>query len=413
MTRVATSFSNQALINNMLSIQKRLYATQDQVSTGKVSQNYQGISKDSFRLLNLENEVTQQQRYIKNNELASVKLKTMDTAVSSIEDATRNFRDSLVDFSSKDLSNPMSSDDLNAIEGIQNEAFRLMEQMSYYLNTKSNGEYLFAGGRTDTPPTTFEYDSLADFQSTYDGVNMEYPTTRAAHISDVKTDSTKTGNLTSAAGVITAANAGSLANFQVGSSITISGSGAFDGTYEVTATNGSDQLTLSPAPAAGGPVATGVSIAAETYYKGDELQTIHQIDEGRDLNIGINAKDPAFEKIWRAAGMLAQGDLENNIGRIQQALDLVNDGMSHPASSTEKASDLEDLTNKIGSNLNILDNTITAAKENVVFMNNRIGDIENVDKMEAVTRLNQDFLTLQVSMQAIGQYSQLSLANYI
>ena len=55
-TRIATFATQQALINRMLEVQKRVFDGQTQVGTEKKSQDYIGIASDSFRVINIENE---------------------------------------------------------------------------------------------------------------------------------------------------------------------------------------------------------------------------------------------------------------------------------------------------------------------------------------------------------------------
>src|SRR5437870_4956849 len=66
-TRIATASANQALVTRMLEQQQRVNDDQTQVSTGFKSQDYTGISGDSFQLLNIENERARLQRYLSIN----------------------------------------------------------------------------------------------------------------------------------------------------------------------------------------------------------------------------------------------------------------------------------------------------------------------------------------------------------
>ena len=75
-TRIATASANQALVTRMLEQQQRVNNDQTQVSTGFKSQDYTGISGDSFQLLNIENERARLQRYLSNNELTNTTLQT-------------------------------------------------------------------------------------------------------------------------------------------------------------------------------------------------------------------------------------------------------------------------------------------------------------------------------------------------
>ena len=51
--------------------------------------------------------------------------------------------------------------------------------------------------------------------------------------------------------------------------------------------------------------------------------------------------------------------------------------------------------------------------DTVVFLETFVSDIEDVDIAEAVTKLNNDQLALEISYQAVGSLSQLSLLNFL
>ena len=121
-TRIATASANQALVLRMLEQQKTVNDDQTQVSTGFKSQDYTGISGDSFQLLNIENERARLQRYLSNNELTNTTLQTQQKAVQGIADTASTFQSALIQFSSQDLSSK-SPNAVSAVADIQQKAY--------------------------------------------------------------------------------------------------------------------------------------------------------------------------------------------------------------------------------------------------------------------------------------------------
>lgn len=53
MTRISSLAANTSLVNQLLRTQTRLFDSEVQVASGKISQDYEGIAIDSRRLINL------------------------------------------------------------------------------------------------------------------------------------------------------------------------------------------------------------------------------------------------------------------------------------------------------------------------------------------------------------------------
>lgn len=251
MTRIATYGSNQMYLSRITALNERIAKLTTQVVTEKKSQNYTGISQDANRLINFENEKARAQAYITNNDMAQTRIKAADVSLNAIEETMKDFRDRLEGFYTN--ANRTEQD----IKNLQNWAFQSMVDMQSYLSSSLDGQYLFSGGRVSTEPVKLPASSLDAFQSIYDGNQVTYPTTRAAHMLDITTKSSATGALTFSAadGTISAANAGSLSDIPVGSRISVAGASAANNkSYTVVANNGTDikvsRLTADPPAAA-------------------------------------------------------------------------------------------------------------------------------------------------------------------
>ncbi|NQU60544.1 MAG: hypothetical protein HQ512_05400 [Rhodospirillales bacterium] len=243
MTRISSLAANNALVNQLLRTQTRLFNLQTQVSSEKVSQDYSGIAVQSQRLLNLENTTSNLKQFIQNNEQMDTRLNVSGTVVDAIRTTIDDFRKNL------DVYSQGATKDETRVKTIQDDAFRALKSIEDYLNTDIDGRYLFSGARVDTQPVSFGLSTVANFQSTYDGARVSIPTTRDAQLEDFsfnKRSDTNAANWLQferdqgATGVSrVTASSSEFSNVTVGSTITISGTGGVnDGTFEVTAVAG-------------------------------------------------------------------------------------------------------------------------------------------------------------------------------
>ena len=254
---MADRISNLATSNQLMSYlsitQNRLIDLQYQLTSEKVSSDYQGIQKNAQYLLGLESSRTNIAGYMKNNEIMNVRLDITNTSMDGISKTVDEFTKNL-----KIFDNLAGKTELN-IDTIQQQAFNSLLSMQAYLNTSVGGRYIYAGGRVDTVPVDMNLTTLADFQAVYDGAAVTYPTTRDANIEDftLNRDSADQTNwltfkqdddgdaTTAGTGSITATTA-QFANVAVGSTFEVTGTTNNNGTYTVSAvTNGGKTIQVN------------------------------------------------------------------------------------------------------------------------------------------------------------------------
>ncbi|MCH8214298.1 MAG: hypothetical protein IIC54_09555 [Proteobacteria bacterium] len=172
-----------------------------------------------------------------------------------------------------------------------------------------------------------------------------------------------------------------------------------------------------------GQTAAG-TIAAASYYKGDETIVTHRMDTNQTFDFDTTAVDPAFEKAMRAMAIIAQGvfgtegGLEQNKTRVTDALYLLNNALSPttsgtPPYGTEKAGNLRQLQVDLGFDLLLVRDTNERHTKFIAFLESRISDTENVDLLEAITRLLDESRALEASFQALARIRELSLSNFL
>ncbi|CAA7618581.1 flagellin [Magnetospirillum sp. UT-4] len=217
--------------------------------------------------------------------------------------------------------------------------------------------------------------------------------------------------------------------FAAGQVFTVSGSASNDGVYEVESivAGPPDTITIASNKVVDAVAASTITLQSESWYKGDSLTMKHRVDTDRTVELNVNASDPAFEKAIRAMSIIAQGQygtaggLEHHFERLDQALFLIRDALDHPADNElptgltveEESSDLS----QVGSSIGVLANLIATKdkKHNayIGFLDQRIIDIENVDKTEVITRLLDDQRALEAAYQALATVREMSLLKYM
>jgi len=509
MSRIGSFGANQLYLYRLSNIQQRLNNTQIQVSTELKSTVYSGISTDANTVINMENEKSRADAFIRDNTTAETRLKAANVSLDSMNKAMTNVKKMLDDFAAAPTT------DKDKIQQLQKFAYDAMVDIQSYLAANVDGQYIFSGGRVSDEPVKLPADNLKDFQALFDGQSVTYPTTRAASLFQLDTSNATTGNISfnAANGTINAASLTTspnvLSNVPVGARITVndSAAGANNGkTFTVrgvTVDGTGTHLSVSPLSsetAAGGKIsytdaggtvhnvsgsltfnpgsdtitsvaATGltvgqlftvsgtsgnnetyevagitagppdtvtvkstkvttqaasstISLKSESWYKGDTLQLEHRIDVDRAVDVGIYASDPAFEKTFRALGLIAQGaygtagGLENNLERVDQARSVLQDAISRNGSGIgpfgqEQSGDISDIQSQVGVTLNVIKTKNDKHKSYGNLLTTRVADMERVDKTEAVARLLDDQNALQVSYQALATVRQLNLMNYM
>lgn len=198
-------------------------------------------------------------------------------------------------------------------------------------------------------------------------------------------------------------------------------SGAYNGKYTVTGVS-DDGKTLTvktkdfPEYGAEETFATA-DVATYSYYNGGYLKTTYRVSETSAFSNDVTAASSAFEKLFRAMGEIAQGNLldadnpESAYARVSDALNILDSSLN--ANSKEKNGDITSIQYSVISKLDLVKTTIesqTASKESLTTY---INNMTQVDKTEAVTYLLQAKQDLEVSYSVLSAINRLSLLQYL
>lgn len=141
--RVASFSSTSSLINSNMRIQSNLADTQTQLSTGLKSTSFEGISRDTQKLLSLESSTTAMTNYNVNGNVANSYINIMYSSLQSMVDLSNNFMTTLTAAQGGSQVDPQVTKD---------QAQLLANEFQGLLNTSSAGRYLFGGSKIDVAP---------------------------------------------------------------------------------------------------------------------------------------------------------------------------------------------------------------------------------------------------------------------
>ena len=146
--------------------------------------------------------------------------------------------------------------------------------------------------------------------------------------------------------------------------------------------------------------------AADTnYYQGDATKLKTRVGEAQLVTYGVTGDEAGFEEIIRAL-RLAQTATTSpgpDTARLEESLRVVMLALD----------DLSTIRSNIGIARNTVEETNQVHTEFLLYAEQSISDIENVDIAETLTRLSSDQFTLEASYVTISRVQELNLARFL
>lgn len=148
-------------------------------------------------------------------------------------------------------------------------------------------------------------------------------------------------------------------------------------------------------------VAPGPSVADTTYYQGNDY--IHSVEaaDGFVINYGINADNPAFEKMFRAFDLIITNPTDYDT-MLEAAL-LLNQAYDDTAV----------LQASLSQSVQTMDRQLDNNLEEINLIDNQIVDIREIDGAEVSIRLKQLEAQLEASYSVTTKLMNLSLVDFI
>lgn len=302
MTRVTNLAQHDRMISLIMQTQSDADNVQQQISSGKKSQTYQGIATDASRLVDLEVTHSRVDQYVKNNGQVDDRLQLMESNTGQIGDILSNFKGLLV--------NALNQGNAAELD-LPTNASEMLKQVASLLNANLDGRHLFAGTMTDTTPVDLS---------------------------------------------------------------------ALPASYTI-------------------PTVTG---ASSSYYQGDSTKLTVRADDNLDLQYGITADSQGFEEAIRALDVVVKG-APTDTTMLNHALDVVNSAIS----------DVANIRTQIGNTRSTIAQIDKSHSNFQQFADQTIGDLENTDVTEAITRLNSAQTTLQASYMTLSALGKMNLMQFM
>jgi len=372
--------------------------TQRQISSGQRLLSPSDDPIASARTLELEETVTRLGQFSRNGEMAKNRLTFEEAALGSINNVLQRVRELALQANNASQSNESRS--LIAIE--------MREQLDSLLQLANsedgNGRYLFSGNMDDTKPvgrtgSTYTYNGdqgqrliqIADNRQIADGD----PGDRIFF-------NVKSGN-----GIFLAAASPS----NTGSGVLDGGSVTDQSLYNL------DRYTIRFTDADNYEVldATAVVIATGTFQDGGSIAF-----NGIQVNIdGAPAAGDEFDispsannDIFAAIDALA-GSVEANVGDATSRAEMNNGVNSGILLIDQAIGNVIDARTRVGSRLATIETQDDANAGTIITLRETIGDLNDLDYTEALSRLSLESTTLEAAQQSFIRLQSLSLFNYL
>jgi flagellar hook-associated protein 3 FlgL len=393
--------NNQLLLQNLQAIRQRIAELQLQVSSGKRLLSPSHAPADAARIVEINQAIASTEQFQTNANLAAGRLSQEQGALTSVGDVLQRVRElALVGRNTH-----LSDQDRRFIAA--EVRVRLDELVGLANARDGNGEYLFAGSRTDTQP----FSQLASGQIVYNGdqserrlqigssrqiadgdpghrVFMAIRNGNGTFVTDVNCTNTGTG-LIDAGTVIDAAS------YQAHSfRIVFTGATTYD---VVDDTTGTTALT-------GQTYADGANIA----FNGIETRISGAPAAGDEFSVTPSANQSMFETLNKLIGALESGPAKPaQEAQFGQAIDRF---LSDVDQAQEK---LLQIRAAIGSRLNAIDSQKTINENTVLEFNALKSSLEDTDFVAAVSELSAQAGSLEAAQRAFVVTQNLSLFNFI
>ncbi len=209
-----------------------------------------------------------------------------------------------------------------------------------------------------------------------------------------------------------------------GTNFTIASVSSDGRTATLIPTNTVDDTTPTVTAGTLNAVNTIGTISATSYYQGDTMSLTHRASDSRTFELDITGVDPAFEKAIRGMFLVLQGEygteggLDQNVNRVSEAIFLMDDALDRtnstpPPFGAELNSNIEEMEIILGYRAVLLNDIKTSNNQIISYFESSVAEIENIDPLDAITRLLDSQRVLEASYQTFSRVRQLSLSNFL
>jgi flagellar hook-associated protein 3 FlgL len=396
-TRLSTAGMHGAAIAQILAQQSKLAYTQAQVAAGKRVLSPADDPVATAQILDLTRARDQIEQYGKNTVAATNRLQTAESALADVGSVLQRVRD--LTLQAGNITN-----DSTALASIRTELLARVEELQGIANRRdASGDYLFSGYSAQVTPfsrsaTGVNYagdQGIRQLQIAPDqNVAVSFSGQRV--FLDVPEGN---GTFSTAAGVHTGTgsiDAGQIAN----ASAWVSG----NYTLRFTTADSWEVLDSTNAVITSGAYQQGNAIS----FNGAQVTVTGAPAAGDTFLIAPATKESIFKTLDDLGSALAADprDLSSRsqlYTSLAAALQQVDQGLTH----------VLDLRAETGARLSMIDATTESRDGLSVNLQKSLSEMQDLDYAEAISRMNQQMVSLQAAQAAYTRLGQMSLFDYL
>ena len=178
------------------------------------------------------------------------------------------------------------------------------------------------------------------------------------------------------------------------------------------------------------PASSDWSMSSVSYYQGGNLTSETRVSTNQSIVNDVTGNNPAFEKLFRALGAIAQGNLvdtrnpaddfegtidsSNPVEQIELAMQQLLDAIdSNGCPSTGNNGDLAAVSAKINANTVVLNSVTTNLTQVSNDLTTSVDSLKNVDQTEATIKALMALNNLNASYSVLQNVMSTSLLNYL
>ncbi|HEX2604952.1 MAG TPA: flagellar hook-associated protein FlgL [Oxalicibacterium sp.] len=404
--RISTSMMFDMGVSRLTDLQSNLVKTQQQISTGRRVLTPSDDPVAAAAALGVSQSISMNDQYAVNRNNAKSALSDEESNLANVVTQLQSVKTIIVGAGNGSLDDTQRQDYVTQLKSIYDELLGVA-------NTKDSlGNYMFSGYQTDTQPFT-----KSATGATYNGDQgqrlLQVAPSRQISVSDsglavFENNSVGNGHFVTAAG---ASNTGSgiISTGSVADLSQLNGQ-SYSLTFSVDPTTGAttytytDSSVVPPTPSAPQPYTDGSTIT----LGGTQFSISGKPANGDTFSVQPSTDQSIFTTITNlitalsstAVGSTNQTRLGNNLNTANNAIDNALNNISSVRAS-------------VGARLSELDDLDTAGSDLKTQYTDKLGDLVNIDPIEAYSSLTQQQYTLQAAQQSFISISGLSLFNYL
>jgi flagellar hook-associated protein 3 FlgL len=396
--RVTQGLEQQQFVTELDQLESNVSQTQAQISSGLSFTTAAQNPVAAGLVTNYNQALAQSQQYVTNSNAAQGTLNIEDSALTQVQNQLQSLRDLALEANNSDE----STQDLGEIA---TQAVQIQNSLLSLANTQDgNGEYIFGGYATQTPPF-----ALSATGATYSGDQGQRQvriaagqTVVAADNGDLVFNQIKTGNGTFQA----TAAAGNTGSGVIGAATVTDPADYNGGTYSIDFTAPDTYQVLN---AAHNVVTSGTYTSGQAIsFAGVQVTLTGQPATDDSFTVAPSANQSLFTTVQNFVTALqtpattpaAQAQLSNSINGTVNNID-------------QALAQTETVQASVGARLNTITTQQSVATTQQTQLQQSISNLQSLDYASAITSLDDQNTVLSAAMQAYTMTQGLSLFKYI